>query len=275
MCHNLPPKTPGYKKDVHLNHNFEEMKRRRTRPAFRRQRRFVNAPFVAPRRRKRTTGVYANPRIGGFLGIELKFYDSKLTAGTLNATSDGSGGEQDPSATVLFNTVVQGDGESNRDGRQIVMKSLSIRGTISVAAQTNQTVPEQSPVIFMALILDTQTNGATVASEDVYVNKAGNSTQAASPFRNLQNIKRFRVLKSKRFGMQMPRITWDGTNIEQAGYIKPFEMYVDLKNMGVNYSGTTETVANITDNSLHLVAWTSHTDNVPTMNYNARLRFVG
>jgi len=206
---------------------------------------------------------------------ELKFYDSKLASGTINATSDASGGEQDPSATVLLNTVVQGDGEENRDGRQILMKNISIRGTISVAAQTNQVAGDQSPTIFIALVLDKQTNGVTIASEDVYKNESASAVLATSPFRNLQNIKRFRVLKTLRFALPQAEMVWDGTNIEQSGFTFPWEMYAELNNLQVNYSGTTETVASITDNSLHLIGWTSHTDLVPTMNYNARLRFVG
>ncbi len=226
--------------------------------------------FTAPRRRRRR-----NPRIGGFLGIELKFYDSSLAASAITAPADATGGEHDPSATVLFNTVVQGDGESQRDGRQIVMKSLGIRGHIGVAAQTNQTATDVSPTIFIAVVLDTQTNGATISSENVYTNKAESGSHAASPFRNLQFTKRFRILKSKLLTLKQPTLVWDGTNVEQGGFNTPFTMFVDLGNMAVNYSGTTETVANITDNSLHLIAYTSSTAVAPTMNYNARLRFVG
>ncbi len=216
-----------------------------------------------------------NTRIGGFLGIELKFYDTSLVGNAITAPTDASGGEQDPSATVLFNTVVQGDGESNRDGRQIIMKSLGIRGNISVASQINQTAIDAAPIVFMALVHDTQTNGATVNSEDVFKNGSGSAVCAANPFRNLQFVKRFRVLKSKTIKLHQMESTYDGTNIEEGGYTIPFSMFVDLKSMTVNYSGTTETVANITDNSLHLIAYTTSVSQAPQMNYNARLRFVG
>lgn len=71
-------------------------------------------------------------------------------------------------------------------------------------------------------------------------------------------------------------MVWDGTNIEINGNITSWSMYVDLKDMRTNYNaGTTESVANIIDNSIHVVAYTSSQDLAPLINYNARLRFVG
>lgn len=158
------------------------MKRRRQnlgrrRPALRRQARF--APFVAPRQR------YRNPRLATALGIELKFYDTSLTGGVLVTSTDASGGEFDPSATIKLNTVIRGDGEENRDGKQISMKNLSIRGNISYIKQTNQTASDVAPVIFIALVLDTQTNGVTLNSEDVFHNQSAAAINSTNVFRNL------------------------------------------------------------------------------------------
>lgn len=216
-----------------------------------------------------------NRRTGGYLGIELKFYDQLLIGKAITAPTDASGGETDPSATVLLNTVVQGDGESNRDGRQIVMKKIMIKGNVSTAAQINQTAVDVAPYVFIALVLDTQTNGATLNSEDVFVNPGANAITAAAPLRNLQYTKRFKVLATRTLVLPIAQASYDGTNIEVGGSVIPFEIYKDLNNIKVTYSATTETVANIVDNSLHVIAYASSADISPLLNYSSRLRFCG
>lgn len=241
----------------------------RTRgPIRKRQRR----AFIGPRR---FMGPRRNVRTGGFLGIELKFYDASLINDSLSAPADATGGEHDPSATVLMNTVTQGNGEEQRDGRQIVMKKISIKGVVTVPVQTNQTATDESATVFIALVLDTQTNGATINSEDVYTNKGANAATAASIFRNLQNVKRFQILKTVNLHLPHVEGVWDGTNIEFSGYKKPWQMHVNLGNISVNYTASTETVANISDNSLHLIAFANTTGLNPSISYNSRLRFVG
>lgn len=240
-----------------------------------RARRKRRKTFIGGRFQQQARMRKRNVRTAGFLGIELKFYDTSLAGLAIPAPADATGGELDPSTTILFNSVVQGDGESQRDGRQISMRSIGIKGLINVNVQANQTVADVAPIVFLALVLDTQTNGATIASENVYVNKSGNAMLAAHPFRNLQFSKRFQVLKTLTLSLEQPEMTYDGTNIEQGGYDTPFQMFVNLDGITVNYSGTTETVANITDNSLHLIGYASGVTTVPLIYYNARLRFVG
>ena len=212
------------------------------------------------------------------MGIELKFYDQKLVASALTGPSDASGGEHDPSATVLLNTVVQGDGESNRDGREIRMRSIMIEGNISVAPTATQSTAKSPCEIFIALVLDKQTNGATINSEDVFTNPGASATTASSPFRNLQQQKRFRVLATRKFAMANPNMANEtgatgGTIV--MGMTQRFRIFKSLGNLSVTYTGTTETVANISDNSLHIIAYCSSTSLVPKINYNSRLRFVG
>ncbi len=217
----------------------------------------------------------SNARIGGYLGIETKFYDQKLITSALTAPTDATGGEHDPSATVLLNTVVQGDGESNRDGRKITMKSIFVRGIVVSNARTNVTVPITASEVMIAIVLDTQTNGATLASENVFANPGANGITATSVFRNLQYTKRFKVLKRVCMTLPQSEMTYDGTNMEAEGFAVPFSMFVKLNDIRVLFSGTTETVASITDNSLHVVAYCTNVGQVPTLNYISRLRFVG
>ncbi len=248
---------------------------------FRRRRR---APFkrgAMRTRRRRFPRRFArrrNARIGGFLGIELKFYDTSLNSSAIQATTDASLGEQNPSATIALNTVTQGDGESQRDGRKITMRSITIDGTITMAGQSGQSASDAPIPVMIALVLDTQTNGALLNSEDVFKNVGGFAAVNASLMRNLQFIKRFKVLAIRKMSFDSPRMTNDTGatgGVITGGLIKRFHIFVNLKNRQTIYNGTTETIANITDNSLTMLAWTTSETSAPLINYSARLRFVG
>ncbi len=214
-----------------------------------------------------------NPRTGGFTGIELKFADLGLSASALTVPADASGGEHDPSTDNLAG-IAQGDGESQRDGRRCVIKSVFVNGQINIPAQVNQTAADAAASFFIALVWDKQTNGSTINSEDVFVNPAGVAATAASPLRNLQFISRFQVLATRRFDIQSPEMVWDGTNVEQGGRVRKFAIYKKLE-IPVNHTGTTAAIASVSDNSLHIVGYTTSTGMVPTISYSSRVRFVG
>ncbi len=209
------------------------------------------------------------------MGIELKFYDTSLISKALVTNSDGTAGEANPSATIALNTIVQGDGGSNRDGRNCIVKALHLKGIINVPAQANVTSLDQSPAIFIAIVLDHQTNGALLASENVYINPGASTITGCSLQRNLDFVKRFKVLKTIKMLIPQMQPSWDGTNIEVTGAMIPFEMHLPSLNIKTNYSATTESIANITDNSLNVIAWTTSTTYAPTLSYNCRVRFVG
>ncbi len=223
---------------------------------------------------RRRKNAYMNPRTGGFLGIELKFLDTSRGLLGVAVNTDATGGEQDPATVNSLSSVAQGDGEQNRDGRQCIFKSIFVSGVVEVANQLNQTAAHPASIVFIALVLDTQTNGTQLNSEDVYKNIGGTAMTLPYVMRNLQFIKRFKILATKRIVVQRPTLTWDGTNMEMGGLQVPWSMYKKL-NIQANYSGTTAVITNSTDNSLHIVAFSSSSSLVPRITYNSRLRFVG
>ncbi len=218
-----------------------------------------------------------NPRSGGFLGIELKFYDNKLVSTALAAPSDATGGELDPSGASSLTTVAQGDGESNRDGRKLRARSIYVEGQIKTSTQSTESTADAQALIFLALVLDTQSNGAALNSEDVYANPGASANTAAGPFRNLQFTKRFKVLATRRFIIQNPNIaneTGATGGLVQNGLSKRFKFFKKL-NFDIIYKGTTADIANTVDNSLHIIGFTTSTAMAPQINYISRFRFVG
>lgn len=216
-----------------------------------------------------------NVSTAGFLGIETKYVDYSYS-GAVVSDANMASGEADPATVLCLNGCAQGDGETQRDGRDYTIKSLFINGQISAATQANQTQGDDNLPVFIAVVHDTQTNGAQLDSELVFTNPAANANRCALPFRNMKYLKRFKILWSKTFTIETPSISYDGTNVEQMG-ARPIAFKVALPNLGikVNCKDTGATIADITDNSLHVLAFTGSTNLVPTLQYNSRCRFVG
>jgi len=243
------------------------------------RRKAVRTKYLGGRRRAAYT---SNVRaLVAFAGVEKKYFDCARGAFAIPAPADASGGEADPATLDCLNCPAQGDTEVNRDGRQITMESINIKGVVQVAAQANQTAADVIPDVFIALVLDKQTNAAQLNSEDVFENPSASASLASSPFLNLSYTRRFKVLKTVKVTAQQIagaiQPAFDGTNLEQQGAQIPWSMFCDLKNLKTNFlSGeTTSVVAAIADNSLHIIAYASGAGLMPNLYYNSRLRFRG
>lgn len=221
-----------------------------------------------------------NYRTGGYLGIEYKFLDCAWNgANNINASGDGANGEQQPTSgcTGCFSCPAQGDGESQRDGRKYCIKSAWVSGAIdySTVAGAGDVIPNSG--IYAAIVLDTQANGATIDSEDIFINP---STQGEgmvpSPLRNLQNSKRFRILASQYIGPRDVTVGTDGTaTLSMNPGAQPIVNLSWKGNIMVECTGTTADVASVSDNALHLVMYAADTTFTPKFKGKSRVRFVG
>lgn len=222
-----------------------------------------------------------NARTGGLLGVETKYLDTAIGSVVLTSPADASGGEVDPTAigcVGCLSAPAQGDTASNREGFKIVAKSMQVEGNIMWVSQANQTAADVAGIVFVALVLDTQTNGAQLNSEDVFTNPSAQPINCVTPLRNMSYTERFKVLKIKKLICPSLPVTYDGTNIEQAGAVRSFKMFVNLNALPIKFTSgsTTANVSGVVDNSLHLIAYTTDAGSLnPVISYNARMRFVG
>lgn len=211
-----------------------------------------------------------NARTGGYMGMELKFHDA--TKAATNIVGAIAGGELDPATADCINGIAQGDGESQRDGRKYLMKSVQVNGVITRAVDEDLANVPGHMAGWVALVLDTQTNLAQLNAEDVYT---GNENEV--PFRNLQFSSRFKVLAYKVITFDAPQVGTDGTNtMSSGGQVRHFHWNVPL-DIPVITTGTGATVSSISDNSLHVIgsASLSTAPNQVALTYNSRVRFIG
>jgi len=277
-----------------------------------RRRRPMGGSFM----KRAKTRAYANLRTGGLLAIERKFSDMNFYVTGL--TNGGSGVGQgvtssfSPAAMVpttyrsaigamynpvnpgALNNVGIGDTGSDRDGRQIINDSVHLRGVCRINTQADLLTSQLCYAVNIVLVLDTQTNGALAAGSAIFVNP-GDFTglgvlTCGSPFVNLSNSKRFRILKHIRRVIVPPTITGSTivtnvpTHVSACGGFA-WSMDVPLKGMKTNFvadlpiatqAGTGQaTIASIGDNAVILYAWSDTSANFVEMTYNSRFRFRG
>jgi len=228
---------------------------------------------------KRVRGELAVAR---FLGVENKFYDTALSLTNIPAPSDCSGGEMDPSTTSMISTPPQGDTRSSRDGNRIVIKSVLVRGIVEIANIENSLVPKAPCLVYAALVLDTQSNGVQMNSEDCFTNPSASPLLAPEALRNMSFSTRFTILREEWFDLTPSAVSVAVTTVPDpdilvynwAGIQRHFEWLLPLE-LPVNFLSTGATIAHVVDNSLHVIAFCSNTGYLPALAYNARIRFMG
>lgn len=187
---------------------------------------------------------------------ELKFFDTDLSV-PFDTTAEvpATGGQ-----LVL---IPQGDTQSTRDGRLAFIKSIQIRGKISLVPAAAATA---ASVAHMWLVLDTQANGAAAAVTDVFTSAAAQSCML-----NLNNSGRFRILKH----WVMKFEAKSGVTTAYNNDTKAFEFYKRC-NIKVDWSGTSGAITEIRSNNLFLIAGSDgDSDDLITLSGTARVRFVG
>ncbi len=212
-----------------------------------------------------------NIRTAGFLGIERKFADFEAVG---DAFASSWATMQDGTIKCISGVAV-GNTESSRVGRVYNITSLHLRGSVSTGSQESQSAPLNDLFCRVVIVWDTQTNGAELTATDVM--DAG-QTDDEYAFRNLQNTKRFRILMDKNISLNYNNQMNEGAiNLFAAGQKKVHWKFnrTFKKPIKVICKGTTNVIASITDNSLHIIGISSTTTGTPVLNYQARIRFTG
>ncbi len=247
---------------------------------------------VTKRFKKRRIGTYRssrqararlNQRTAGFAGLELKFLDLAWNGVGVSVSTDGADGEMQPStpAAILCCTApVQGTAENQNDGRVYTLKSLWVSGIIDFTSTKDQSDPEEQSGYYFALVLDTQSNAATMVSENVYINPGTSALQMLpKPLRNLEQSHRFRILDSQYIApMGIVSTTDHATNSSTMANIPAGNPIINLSwkgNIVVRRSNTTGVVGSITDNAIHLIAYAGSSVFTPIFQGKGRLRFMG
>lgn len=216
---------------------------------------------------------------------EMKYFDTERTAVTIGTVTTTwiAGTIADPSSTInlgaaavatplsLFSPTV-GAALNQRIGRKVKVMKIKIHGHMNCPAQSTGATADDACKVRVLLVQDHQTNGAQMTGAQL-LNDAGAASTTINSFQNPNNFGRFRVLKDKMFQMGNPSMAGAAATIEQAGMIYNFKFTVNFKEpVIVNFNATNGgTVADIVDNSFHVIAGGDNIELAPNINYYARI----
>lgn len=239
---------------------------------------------------KKKTTTRAKPRytksVSQQAGVEHKFFDSSRFGSVPNFDANMDVGLIDPTSSTLISAPSQGDQANNRNGKNIVITTIIIEGLVRwpLYKDVFTAMSVFRTRVWIALIQDTQTNGANFFTADALVNPTGVDVDCVIPLKNLYNAKRFITLKVWEFGHpeHQPVLA-----LNQVGDLEVMMSRATAKwgcylkvNIPVNFNNfvpTASQVGSVVDNSLHLVAFqdSGHVNLTAFVDYNARIRFVG
>lgn len=130
--------------------------------------------------------------------------------------------------------LIQGVDSHQRIGRKITVRSLLVNGTVEL--QPGATNADFTDNAYIYVVLDRQANGAYALNTDIWSN-----TVPAASLRNLDNNKRFKILKCVKIPLQ---------STDAAAYTRrDFELYIKM-NIPIIYSANTGAIAEIKQNNI-------------------------
>jgi len=218
---------------------------------------------------------------GGQIVADNHYFDcEKANVAMQVGTTDWAGGELDGQTGATLELLclfapTQGDDITQRTGRKTFLKKIRIKGTIIVPAQTAQTTLDTPAKVRLVLYCDQQTNSTQSQAEQVLA--SGNASGPLNFFQSTLNFGRFKVYKDKTFiigPITSVNNTGAAGGIVQGANKRDFKLTANV-NMWVNYNATNGgTVADVIDNSFHLIGLTDGATTAPEISYKCRCTFL-
>lgn len=221
---------------------------------------------------------------------EMKYFDCELVSLALAActTTWVAGTITDPQATINLGDAAVGSplclfapkvsaALNGRIGRKVKMMKVRVSGLINVPIQAAQSAADLGCMIRICLVLDTQTNATQMTGAQLFNDTTQGGNATVNSMQNPNNFGRFRILKEKRFVLTNANLAGSPTagDLVQSGLIRNWKMSCKFKvPVPVNFNATNGgTVADIIDNSLHIITGTNSISYAPTISYYSRVCF--
>lgn len=210
-----------------------------------------------------------NARVGGLIDIEKKFLD--CAKGDSNLSTAWAIQDPTTGCTGTISVPAQGDGPSARDGRTYTIHSIHLKVRLSQVPVESDLNPLGQSLVRIVLVWDTQANGAAPTAAKIF-----SQANSALSFRNLENSRRFIVLKDKTFTMNPNPLNQGAANsFASAGTKKIVKMNKSFKSgIKVRCQAETADIASAADTAFHIFAMYEG-GQVVQLGYWSRLRFTG
>lgn len=202
---------------------------------------------------------------------EMKFHDISVT-NVFNVISSHNPWN---SISPGFLLIPAGTGASERLGRRITVKSILIKGSVRTQVQSHVTILNDPGYARLAVILDTQANGATAAFENVWNLDATNSVNSQKDIE--VGAMRFKILMDRTKKLRYNDTLYDvGNSLNRQGSNHHRFTYFKKCNIPVLYNGVTGAVSELVSTNILGFKWwhSAQPGTPPVLEYTVRIRFV-
>lgn len=217
--------------------------------------------------------------MGARAQTELKYFDSYIAATAVASGATWAGTELDPAGNCLFYPS-EGSDINDRVGRKVTIKKIKLRGLLFYNAQAAQNAADDECLCRIIMYMDMQTNAAQAQGEDLMAGPgAAEAKLCLVTHQNTANFGRFRVLRDKIYNVSdanMCPLTDAGNTVvvNGKGVIVKFN-YTFKKPLVVRFNATNGgSVADIIDNSFHVIGKTTSTLPTPQFCYQCRVVYT-
>lgn len=225
-------------------------------------------PLSSRRRARLAVVVPGVTRSSGFYGRfgpggELKFLDNAFSTNPIANTG-----------TIASNSLVvipQGDGQSQRIGRKITVRSIYASFCLQIPATLNS--DDSSDIVRIIIYWDKQTNGAAATPGEILAAGDVATQRNVLSYRNLENASRFRILKDKSYYLTTMAGIGSSGDVASVDAYKLVKMTFPKLYIPIEYSATADTgaIATIRSNNIGVLMLT-RTANANVIS-NIRVRY--
>lgn len=202
---------------------------------------------------------------------ETKYFDTDKNSSALSTISTDwpLGARQDPNTFNCLCVPRLGNDISNRIGKKITVLKVSVRGQVYMDALT--AAQQSAPVVFRVILLvNKNCNGVQPTPSEVISSSTANNMIYG--YSNLSFFGKYRILKDKTFTLTPQNSVGDTTTNETAPVIQRFKLtHKFAKPLVVTFNTDTGAVADIVQNSLHIIAGYNASSPSASISYKARV----
>jgi len=155
---------------------------------------------------------------------------------------------------VCLCLIPSGDVDTKRDGSKVRAKWITFNYTLTMHASAVSTV------VRVMLVIDTQTNQTAFSGSDLLLDTSI-ADNIVSPL-NLDNAGRFRVIYDRYHSFSV-----------NANRIIARKVYKKL-NLPLKFDASTPGIEDLTQNSIHLVCFSTEATYEPKITYISRIRYI-
>jgi hypothetical protein len=209
--------------------------------------------------------------------VQWEKADAKCVIEEISTNADMESGHLNPGDIPTFYIYPWNYGLNDKS----IQRNMLVKGVLQLLSNDDfvgVTAGFTPFMVYIALVLDRKPGEERTPTQEIFVNPSGNILLNAAPLLNLEYEGKYEILDEIYLPINSPSVTYNGSNMEQSGIVKTFEMFKEFW-LPVRYdadyvpSPPYDFWETMVENGIAIVAFCNSTAYTPTISINARARW--